>query len=61
LPAKHVHALTKAASGGLPKVAMKSFVALARNAKVMLNGANAKGDVAASAKPLQGVLTRLLL
>jgi hypothetical protein len=61
LPAKHVHILRKATSGRLPKVAMKSFIALARNAKVMLNGANAKGDVAASAKPPQGVLTHLLI
>ncbi len=30
---------------------MKSSVALAGNAKVKLNGANAKGDVVASAKP----------
>jgi len=39
---------------------MKSFVALVGNAKLMLNGANAKGDVA-STKPPQGVLTHLLL
>ncbi len=41
-------------------MAMKSFVALAGNAKVMLNGANAKGDVVC-AKPPQGVLTHLLM
>jgi hypothetical protein len=56
-----VHILTKAAFGGLPEVAMKSSVALAGNAKVMLNGANARGNVVAFAKPLQGVLTHLLL
>jgi hypothetical protein len=56
-----VHTLTKAASGGLPEVAMKSFVALARNAKVMLNGANAMGDDPTSTKPPQGVFTHLLL
>ncbi|CAM6008925.1 unnamed protein product [Sphagnum balticum] len=51
LLAELVHILTKAASGGLPEVAMKSFVALAGNAKVMLNGANARGDAATSAQP----------
>jgi hypothetical protein len=51
LLAELVHTLTKAASGGLPEVAMKSSITLAGNAKVMLNGANARGDVAASAKP----------
>ncbi len=56
-----MHTLTKAASGGLPEVAMKSFVALARNAKVMLNGANAMGDDPTSTKPPQGVFTHLLL
>jgi hypothetical protein len=55
-----VYTLTKATSGGLLEVAMKSSVALARNAKVKLNGANAKGDVAFT-KPPQGVLTHLLL
>jgi hypothetical protein len=55
LPAEPVHTLTKAASGGLPEVAMKSSVALAGNAKVTSNGANAGGDAAASAKPPQGV------
>jgi hypothetical protein len=53
-PAEPVHTLTKAASGGLPEVAMKSSVALAGNAKVTLNGANAGGEAAASAKPPQG-------
>jgi hypothetical protein len=53
-PAEPVHTLTKAASGGLPEVAMKSSVALAGNAKVMSNGANAGEDAAASAKPPQG-------
>jgi len=56
-----VYTLTKATSGGLLEVAMKSSVALARNAKVKLNGANAKGNVDAFAKPPQGVLTHLLL
>jgi len=56
-----VYTLTKATSGGLLEVAMKSSVALARNAKVKLNGANAKGNVVAFAKPPQGVLTHLLL
>ncbi len=56
-----MHILTKAAFGGLPEVAMKSSVAFAGNAKVMLNGANARGNVVAFAKPLQGVLTHLLL
>jgi hypothetical protein len=46
-----MHTLTKATSRGLPKVAMKSFVALVRNAKVMLNGANARGDVASTKPP----------
>jgi hypothetical protein len=46
-----VYTLTKAASGGLLEVAMESSVALARNAKVKLNGANARGDPIASAKP----------
>ncbi len=59
LPAEHVHTLTKVTSGGLPELAMKNSVALVGNAKVMLNGANARGDVA-FAKPLQGVLTHLL-
>jgi hypothetical protein len=40
---------------------MKSSVALVGNAKVMLNGANAKGDVIACAKPPQGVVTYLFL
>ncbi len=61
LPVKPVHTLTKAASRGLLEVAMKSSITLAGNAKVMLNGANATGDAAASAKPPQGVLTHLLL
>ncbi len=56
-----MHTLTKAASRGLPEVAMKSSVALVGNAKVMLNGANVRGDVGASTKPPQGVLTHLLL
>ncbi len=56
-----VYTLTKATSRGLLEVAMKSSVALARNAKVKLNGANAKGNVVAFAKPPQGVLTHLLL
>ncbi len=46
-----MYTLTKAASGGLPEVAMKSFITLAGNAKVMLNGANVKGNVIAFAKP----------
>jgi hypothetical protein len=61
LPVEPMHTLTKATSKGLPKVAMKSSVALAGDAKVMLNGANAKGDAAAFAKPPQGVLTHLFL
>ncbi len=61
LPVELVHTLIKAASGRLPEVAMKNFVALAGNAKVMLNGANARGDAATFAKPSQGVLTHLLL
>ncbi|CAM6062401.1 unnamed protein product [Sphagnum tenellum] len=56
-----VYILTKAVSGRLLKVAMKSSIALAGNAKVKLNGANVKGDVVAFAKPPQGVLTHLLL
>jgi hypothetical protein len=61
LPAEPVHTLTKVASRGLLEVAMKSSVALAGNAKGMLNGANARGDVITSTKPPQGVLTHLLL
>jgi hypothetical protein len=52
LPVELVHTLTKATFGGLPKVAMKNYVALVGNAKVMLNGANARGNVVAFAKPL---------
>ncbi len=52
LPVKPVHTLTKAGSGGLLEVAMKSSIALAGNAKVMLNGANAKGNAVTSTKPL---------
>ncbi|CAM6007381.1 unnamed protein product [Sphagnum balticum] len=51
LHAEPVHILIKAPSRGLPEAAMKSSVALARNAKVMLNGAKGKGDVIASTKP----------
>jgi hypothetical protein len=40
---------------------MKSSIALAGNAKVMLNGANARRDATPFAKPLQGVLAHLLL
>jgi hypothetical protein len=40
---------------------MKSSVALAGNAKVMLNDANAKGDATASTKAPQAVFTHLLL
>jgi hypothetical protein len=40
---------------------MKSYVALEGNAKVMLNGANVRGDAFAFAKPPQGVLSHLLL
>ncbi len=61
LPTEPMHTLTNATSGGLLEVAMKSSVALVRNAKVMLNGANARANVVAFAKPPHGVLTHLLL
>jgi hypothetical protein len=44
--------MTKATSGRLPEVAMKNFVALVGNAKVMLNGANTRGNVVVFAKLL---------